>query len=233
MERNKIIEKVKQWHKTRGITTKGNPMTQYVKLCEEVEEYFNSINNNNLQEIQDAVGDMQVVIIAIAELCKVEIDYTVLDPNEEYADENNYSINLIMHNLLNLASPLLRQDSIHIKKQLEALIKNFNSCFMYNSYKCLELAYNEIKDRYGLLLDNGNFIKGIELKVTNIDVRLFGTFVNLRAGNLKIQIEVGLPATEKYTIQSNYIPENMKPKNWQEFMEQAPDNLIVGDYDVY
>ena len=96
---DKKIELVKEWHKKNKITTNGNSLTQTAKLGEEFGELCGAIVRGNTSIIKDSLGDMLVVMIAIAEL-----EDTTLD-------------------------------------------------------ECLDLAYNEIKDRGGILKANGNFVK--------------------------------------------------------------------------
>jgi len=94
-----MIKKISKWHKDRLITVNGNSSTQTIKLGEEYGELCSGIVRSNKEAIKDAIGDMVVVLVAIAEL-------------EGFTLE-----------------------------------------------ECIESAYNEIKDRKGKLLANGNFLK--------------------------------------------------------------------------
>jgi len=94
-----MIKKIKKWHKDRLITVNGNSLTQTVKLGEEFGELCEGIVKRKRKKIRDSIGDMVVVLVAIAELEDLDFD------------------------------------------------------------ECVEFAYNEIKDRKGKLLPNGNFLK--------------------------------------------------------------------------
>jgi NTP pyrophosphatase (non-canonical NTP hydrolase) len=109
--KGKIMDKVwnltKQWHKDRKITINGNSLTQTVKLGEEFGELCSAIVRGNKELIKDSIGDMLVVLTAIAEL-----------------------------------------ENLDLKE-------------------CWYSAYEEIKDRKGVLASNGNFIKENDMKCKN------------------------------------------------------------------
>ena len=93
-----IKEKVLQWAENRNLLHHENALKQYSKLQEESNELLIGILNKDPYEIIDALGDIQVVLIILANQLGFDID------------------------------------------------------------KCLESAYDEIKNRTGRT-ENGNFIK--------------------------------------------------------------------------
>lgn len=69
---NKLIEQVKQWHYDRNLIEGSTDLDQFGKLQEEVLELHealicNSYLDNYTPEITDAIGDIMVVLINIAE----------------------------------------------------------------------------------------------------------------------------------------------------------------------
>ena len=62
------FELIRMWAKDRGLYDKGNSHTQYVKLMEEAGELAQAILKQDKPEIQDAIGDMVVVLTNLAEL---------------------------------------------------------------------------------------------------------------------------------------------------------------------
>ena len=62
------FELIRMWAKDRGLYDKGNSHTQYVKLIEEAGELAQSILKQDKPEVQDAIGDMVVVLTNLAEL---------------------------------------------------------------------------------------------------------------------------------------------------------------------
>jgi len=59
---------IRDWAKQRGLYDKGNSHTQYVKLMEEAGELAQSLLKQDKPEIQDAIGDMIVVLTNLAHL---------------------------------------------------------------------------------------------------------------------------------------------------------------------
>ena len=59
---------IRFWAKDRGIYDKGDSHTQYVKLQEEAGELAAALLNKDKPEIQDAIGDIIVVLTNLAEL---------------------------------------------------------------------------------------------------------------------------------------------------------------------
>jgi phosphoribosyl-ATP pyrophosphohydrolase len=106
-----LVDKISKWHLDREITINGNSSTQTIKLGEEFGELCSAIVRGNKELIKDSIGDMVVVLVAIAELEGTNIT------------------------------------------------------------DCVKDAYNEIKDRKGKLLANGNFVKEEDLnKIVSIDM---------------------------------------------------------------
>lgn len=97
-----LIKKVEQWFVDRGLD-KADPTKQMLKLFEELGEVASGMARNNLEEIQDGIGDTLVVLIGLS--MQLGLDIT----------------------------------------------------------ECLNVAYNEIKDRKGKLV-NGVFVKEEDLK---------------------------------------------------------------------
>ena len=65
---------IRNWALVRGIYDGGNSHTQYVKLMEEAGELAKALLQNDKEEIQDAVGDMVVVLTNLAELEGMSIE---------------------------------------------------------------------------------------------------------------------------------------------------------------
>ena len=57
---------IRSWAAERGIYDKGNSHTQYVKLIEEAGELAQALLKDDKPEIQDAIGDMVVVLTNLA-----------------------------------------------------------------------------------------------------------------------------------------------------------------------
>ena len=69
-----IKEKVLQWAENRNLLHNENALKQYSKLQEESNELLIGILNKDPYEIIDALGDIQVVLIILANQLGFDID---------------------------------------------------------------------------------------------------------------------------------------------------------------
>jgi NTP pyrophosphatase (non-canonical NTP hydrolase) len=68
------FDNIRDWAKQRGLYKKGDSKTQYVKLQEEAGELAKALLKNDKPEIQDAIGDIIVVLTNLAHLEKLTIE---------------------------------------------------------------------------------------------------------------------------------------------------------------
>ena len=66
MELTNEFQPIRNWAADKGIYNKGDIKTQYLKLMEEAGELAEAIIKGDDDEIQDAIGDMVVVLTSIA-----------------------------------------------------------------------------------------------------------------------------------------------------------------------
>lgn len=64
---NNLIEKVKQWHYDRNLIEGSSDFRQFGKLMEEVVELHYGLVSKDQAEVEDAIGDIMVVLVNIAE----------------------------------------------------------------------------------------------------------------------------------------------------------------------
>ena len=83
-------QKIKQWHKSHLITVNGNSLTQTIKLGEEYGELCAGIVRQDLPTIADSLGDMYVVMVAIAELKGLDILECIEGAYDEIKDRKGY-----------------------------------------------------------------------------------------------------------------------------------------------
>ncbi len=81
-----LREVISEWHKARKITVNGNSGTQTIKLGEEYGELCSGIVRNNKPLIADSLGDMFVVMVAIAELEGLSLRECIKDAYLEIKD---------------------------------------------------------------------------------------------------------------------------------------------------
>ena len=68
MKFEELRKKVLEWAHEKGIIAKATPLAQGMKTLEEVCELLNALRSDDMPEIIDAYGDIQVTIIIGCEL---------------------------------------------------------------------------------------------------------------------------------------------------------------------
>ena len=68
---------IREWAENRGLYSKGDAKTQYVKLQEEAGELAQAILKDDQPEVIDAIGDMVVVLTNLAHLQGYSIEYCI------------------------------------------------------------------------------------------------------------------------------------------------------------
>ena len=89
----KMFENIRQWAESRGLYDKGNTIVQYVKLQEEAGELAQALLNNDHDEINDAIGDMVVVLTNLAHLHGTHIETCIADAYDVISKRKGKMIN--------------------------------------------------------------------------------------------------------------------------------------------
>ena len=84
---------IRSWAAERGIYDNGNSHTQYVKLMEEAGELAQALLKNDRPEIQDAIGDMVVVLTNLAYQENFQIEDCIDSAYSEIATRTGKMIN--------------------------------------------------------------------------------------------------------------------------------------------
>ena len=66
MKLNNEFQPIREWATEKGIISKADVNTQFLKLLEEVGELSHGIQKRNDEEIKDAIGDCVVVLTNLA-----------------------------------------------------------------------------------------------------------------------------------------------------------------------
>lgn len=167
-----LVPLIQEWAKERGIFDKSTPFDQLLKTHEEVGELIKACYDNDKPAIQDAIGDTMICLInycymidgdAISFFGKYK--KTVWD---EYAKAiyTSLTINETLSELMRSACIY----KIRISDSISLYISLIFDCLytladLYNITleECLNIAYNEIKNRTGKMI-NGKFIKDEKYK---------------------------------------------------------------------
>jgi len=84
---------IRDWAAVRGIYDEGNTVVQYTKLMEEAGELAKALLNDDHNEINDAIGDMVVVLTNLAHLHGTEIEDCIDAAYTEIAGRTGKMIN--------------------------------------------------------------------------------------------------------------------------------------------
>ena len=90
---NNQFKLIRDWADQRGLYEKGNTITQYVKLQEEAGELAKALLENDHDEINDAIGDMIVVLTNLAHLHGTDIETCIAKAYDEIKSRKGKMIN--------------------------------------------------------------------------------------------------------------------------------------------
>ena len=81
-----VFDLIRDWAQVRGLYNKGDSKTQYVKLMEEVGELAQGLLKEDRAEVQDAIGDIVVVLTNLAHLEQMRIEDCVTSAYDQIKD---------------------------------------------------------------------------------------------------------------------------------------------------
>jgi len=74
MQLKNEFQSIRDWAENKGIYEKGDPLTQFTKLLEEVGELAKALLSKDEDEFKDAIGDCTVVLTNLAKLKGYDIE---------------------------------------------------------------------------------------------------------------------------------------------------------------
>ncbi|KIE87722.1 MazG-like family protein [Actinobacillus pleuropneumoniae] len=166
-----LIKQVEQWADDRNLIDGSNPKKQMLKLMEEFGELCGGIAKNKPEVIKDSIGDCLVVTIILA--CQMKASRWFIDKalvDSDCSTENNEFICMRLAGVLgNLSKLIIFRNGIY---NINEVYSNFYKIVYFlnklainkeiNLESCLSLAWQEIKDRKGRMID-GVFVKEEDL----------------------------------------------------------------------
>ena len=157
-----LILNIEQWAEDRNIIKGAKPLDQAMKLFAEHGELSDHVGNNELDKVFDDVGDVFVVLTIIAKQCNLSI-YNHLDIKLKHSGLK-VDVAFLTSELAIIATEVYAWDeqSKHFPKyalkhavaRLRSIAEQVGLTLEY----CVEQAYNDIKERKGILID-GVFVK--------------------------------------------------------------------------
>lgn len=169
-----LVQKVKQWGIDRGLDKVGH-LAQAKYTLKETAELLDAYADSNIEEINDAIGDILVTLIvgasndddirrSITETLsseRITFSREVKTSDEKFVDVysrliyNAFYLNSNASNEI-LTSGVYGSCLVALNDVLSVI--NYEFLQRMTLRDCLQLAYNEIKDRTGNMV-NGQFIK--------------------------------------------------------------------------
>lgn len=156
-----LIKKIEQWAIDRELDKKATIEAQSIKTAEEMAELIIGISKDNIDVIKDSIGDVFVTLV-IGNMIdeKLDINKMLYDTQVDmHAEKKSVLIRNLGIKIMQIIDKGYREGVVlWLIKKLKDVCRAYNLKFT----DCIEIAYNEIKDRKGKTID-GQFIKESDL----------------------------------------------------------------------
>ena len=161
-----LVPLIHQWAKERGIFDNSTPFHQLLKTHEEVGELIKACYDYDKPAVQDAIGDTMICLINYCYFTK--IDFLEVYEQVKYDDREDINIHFalsvndtISFFLRNVVDRLYRPLKATIFRVVIDILRDLQNITINNNTtleECLNIAYNEIKNRKGKII-NSKFVK--------------------------------------------------------------------------
>ena len=162
MSESEIVGMIVAWHIDRNLIEGATDESQFKKLMSEFGELSDNLAKGRC--IKDDVGDMAVVLINIAE--RNESIGLMLKNGTTYYGSSYFTV---MQELECLGMTIYEESKSMYKAAIAECIVDLWECLKsfcdghnLNFVECLSIAYDDIKDRKGKMI-NGTFVKESDL----------------------------------------------------------------------
>lgn len=157
-----LTQKIEKWAEDRNLHT-ADPIKQYDKLIEEFGELMKGINKQDMFMIKDSIGDMYVVMVIMSMQTGNSIVKLLEDGRVETLRPKHSTYSYV-HIIADLGDLLIDKISFIIPQIYDLNVEMAKTCGEYylDFTGCVALAYEEIKDRKGKMID-GKFVKEADL----------------------------------------------------------------------
>lgn len=162
-----LLFNTKNWFITNGIK-KWDIDKQGLKLIEETGELVSGYLKGKHEIIMDSIGDVAVVVVGYAMMAGVNPEQVFFTEKDDYIPDFG-GVTAWIWMITDSAFQAKVAQDLGIENSLLANLQNI-ICYLdlicrelgYNFVSCFEQAYNEIKDRKGIVV-NGSFVKEEDL----------------------------------------------------------------------
>ncbi len=149
-----LFENIHEWGSLRDLIKPENAETQYLKVLEEIGETASALLKNDVPEIKDGFGDSCITIVILA---YQKTNVTPKQLSNFYANIHRGDV-LLSDAMASVSVTFVEDEPTDSFIFSLRCLLDYAYLKGYDLLECLELAYNEIKDRKGVT-ENGNFIK--------------------------------------------------------------------------
>lgn len=153
-----LILKIEQWAEDRNIIEGSKPIDQAMKLFSEFGELADHVGNNEFDKLRDDIGDVFVVLTIMSKQTNTLFDPNIIDKHGELMSIKEHVG--ILNMSLGAFVAGCHSDTVIYGWLKDAIceLKSIASIIGTTLEQCVEEAYNDIKDRKGVLYE-GVFIK--------------------------------------------------------------------------
>ena len=161
-----LVPLIQEWAKERKIYEELTPFDELLKTHEEVGELIKACYDNGKPAIKDAIGDVLVTLINYCYMVEDDSEHVINEGLTMEPDKIAAKVRLAIHVGM-LLSEILRFEYKQKRPPLycfPCFIRGLNSIALLENTtleECLNIAYNEIKNRTGRMI-NGKFVKNEE-----------------------------------------------------------------------
>ena len=165
-----LVPLIQEWAKERKIYEELTPFEELIKTHEEVGELIKACYDNDKPAIQDAIGDVLVTLINYCYMVEEDIESIFSRTLAMKLETEKTLVHLAMQ--IGIMLPEMfkyeynkndKNEKIYLSPYFCLLIifKELNDIALLENTtleECLNIAYNEIKNRTGKMI-NGKFVK--------------------------------------------------------------------------
>lgn len=144
---NEFVSNVQQWSTERGIYEHSTATAQLLKAFSEAGELADAVIKNDIDALKDAIGDVAVCLVNFCQMSNRKLT----DPfvaRQTAEPDPLFSVVILTRSLAfgNTSFAILD-------------LKYIADIFKLDFLECCTLAWDEIKDRKGRMVEGGAFVK--------------------------------------------------------------------------
>lgn len=153
---NELVAKIEQWAEDRNIIKGSKPIDQAMKLFSEFGELADNVGKG--RDCRDDIGDVFVVLTIISKQNNTSLSNFDFDFDSYYMNGVKYQVLGLLKNINSFIENAVGFDAESMIDEIICKLIGLCQSFNYTLEECVQIAYNDIKDRHGYM-KNGIFIK--------------------------------------------------------------------------